>query len=495
VKLQSQRQPITKFPKTNLDLPFFILTESHKDTTEIIKIHTADDHGRPFIWEVYHNKAIGIPKEAAHRVNRLLTQPAINETRDERNRPAEIVPIGGIRESLRKVGLQAGGRQGRWLIQLLDEVGSSRCVADFWINTEQKDENGKFVYVHFEGRFARFTIYRIGERHITEEELAKLNELNFDLDDVIYLRLEPLERTLQQIQGHRYTDNDLMDIVRPPTQRWLEICGGKMYGTVKHKKGSYFDWLYSDYVLHHPPLKRHYEHKRVTEQINRIVKDLVEKKVLSKYPAITKIVEPEKEIDFNLRFYVGEGAEESVARVLGHLSKGRKQKSDVNKNELNNSPQKIQEAAPEQGSEAPTPTTTDLLPIITAEDDDLLQQLVVNFGIDAIRAFELLKNHREAVKLQLEAWPYRKVNIKQGRAAWMIRAIERNYEMPPDYQQVKQKEADRQRLIAEHERVTACPFCRDMNGWRKIITDHYPDGAMRKCSHDPAKENQLKSAT
>ena len=110
VKRATEKQAITKFPKTSLDLPFFILTDSHKDTTEIIKLQTVDKEGHPFKWEVYHNKAIGIPKEAAHKVNRLLTQPTINANRDESKKPAEIFTIGRFRKCLRKSSLQEGVR-------------------------------------------------------------------------------------------------------------------------------------------------------------------------------------------------------------------------------------------------------------------------------------------------------------------------------------------------------------------------------------------------
>ncbi len=118
-----------------------------------------DAQGRPFSWEVYHNTGVGIPREAAHKVQMLLTQPAINETKDGSNKPAEIIPLGGVRENLRKVGLQEGGNQGRWLIQLLDQVGSSRCVADFWVDTEQKDKEGKksFFILKADSHASQFT--------------------------------------------------------------------------------------------------------------------------------------------------------------------------------------------------------------------------------------------------------------------------------------------------------------------------------------------------
>ena len=49
------------------------------------------------------------------------------------------------------------------------------------------------------------SVYAIGEHHLTEEELAQRN-FEFDLEDVLYIRLDPMEAKLQQLQDRRSTD-------------------------------------------------------------------------------------------------------------------------------------------------------------------------------------------------------------------------------------------------------------------------------------------------
>ena len=63
---------------------------------------------------------------------------------------------------------------------------------------------------------------------------------------------------------------------------------------------------------------------------------------------------------------------------------------------------------------------------------------IVDYGSgnlhSAAKAFELISLNREAVKTQLEAWPYRNVS-PQNRAGWIIEAIEKNYNVPLDFLQ------------------------------------------------------------
>jgi hypothetical protein len=52
------------------------------------------------------------------------------------------------------------------------------------------------------GRFSRMSVYAIWEHHLTDEELAQ-KSFDFDLEDVLYIRLDPLEAKLQQLQDRR----------------------------------------------------------------------------------------------------------------------------------------------------------------------------------------------------------------------------------------------------------------------------------------------------
>lgn len=84
------------------------------------------------------------------------------------------------------------------------------------------------------------SVYAIGEHHLIEEELAR-KTFDFDLEDVLYIRLDPLEAKLRQLQDRRILDNQYLFSVNPAGRRWYELMAAKNNG--------YSD-LYKERVCH-----------------------------------------------------------------------------------------------------------------------------------------------------------------------------------------------------------------------------------------------------
>lgn len=490
VPLKPEQHSITFVPKLSTELPFFNLTSKRKDIPKVIKYQGSDAAGRPIKWEVYQDtsKEIGAPAVEAHEVWYLLVKPSIDSQRQPNGKIPEIIPLGGMRECLRKVGWTLGGHQARELIKALTQISFAGCVADLWIPTGERDQEGKERFLQVKGRFSRMSVYAIGEHHLTEEELSQ-KQFEFDLEDVLYIRLDALEAKLQQLQDQRVVDNQYLFSVSPASRRWYELMAAKIFGVVKNK-GQYCEVRYSWYVQHHHTLKRQYERFRVVEQMKRVVKDHVESGYIKKveYRAIK---EPDQEIDYIIRYYPGDGAKESIARIQGHIHRKKNQHKIATQNPIG-----IQPNEPGQGNGAqePQPTEAVTLALITAEDAEnqqLVTQLITEFGIAATKALELVKESREAVIMQLEAWPFRETKPR-NRAGWMIQAIEGNYATPPPYLQEKQKQKERDHLAVRQAKIAVCTFC-DHTGFRRVKSDRYPNGAMKKCTHDPAIEATLKS--
>lgn len=488
IPLKPEQHTLTFVPKLVTELPFFNLTSKKKDIPKVIKYQGLDSAGHPMRWEVYQDrsKEIGAPAVEAHEVWYLLVKPSIDASRSPDGRIPEIIPLGGMRECLRKVGWTIGGHQAHELIKALTQISFAGCVADLWLPTGEQDEQGKERFLQIKGRFSRMSIYAIGEHHLTEEELAQ-KQFEFDLEDILYIRLDPLEAKLQQLQDQRVFDNQYLFSVNPAGRRWYELMAAKIFGVVKNK-GQFCEIRYSWYVNHHHTLKRQYERFRVVEQMNRVAKDHLESGYIKKieYRAIK---EPDQEVDYIIRYYPGEGAKESIARIQGHLYRRKNQKRLAG---VTTEATRQQDELG-QGTEAPEqPIETLALSVITAGDEQLIARLIVEFGIIAPKAYELVNTKGEAASLQLEAWPFREVKPK-NLAGWMIEAIEKNYSAPLAYLQDKQKEKERQQLEAAHAATRACSIC-EGTGYRRIKSEKYPNGAMKKCTHDPAIESQIKSA-
>src|SRR5437764_4670690 len=271
--LKPEQHTLTFVPKLSIELPFFNLTARRKDIPRVIKYKGRDTAGRPLNWEVYQDSSeeIGAPAVEAHEVWYLLVKPSIDNHRLPNGDIPEIIPLGGVRECLRKVGWTSGGHQGHELIKALTQIAFAGCVADLWLPTGERDPEGKERFLQIKGRFSRMSVYAIGEHHLTEEELAQ-KKFEFDLEDILYIRLDPLEAKLQQLQDQRIFDNQYLFSVSPAARRWYELMAAKIFGVVKNK-GQFCEVRYSWYVQHHHTLKRQYERFRVVEQMKRVVKD------------------------------------------------------------------------------------------------------------------------------------------------------------------------------------------------------------------------------
>jgi hypothetical protein len=478
--LKPEQHSLTFVPRLSLELPFFNLTLRKKDTPHVIKYAGRDDAGHPIRWEVYQDTSdeIGAPAVEAHEVWYLLVKPLIDSQRRPDGTIPEIIPLGGIRECLRKVGWSEGGFQARELIKALTQISFAGCVADLWIPTGEQDIEGKQKFLQLKGRFSRMSVYAIGEHHLTEEELAQSN-FEFDLQDVLYIRLDPLEAKLQQLQDRRILDNQYMFSLSPAARRWYELMAAKVFGVVTNK-GQFCEIRYSWYVQHHHTLKRQYQRFRVVEQMKRIIRDHIESGYIAKveYRAVK---EPDQEIDYIIRYYPGPAAATSMDRIQSHLRKRKLPRRPLGLHPHTQTSRRL------------SPITDHLsLSIVTADHERLMIELILKFGISAIRAYGLVMSRGKAVRFQLQVWPLRQV-APRNRAGWMIQAIENNYEAPSSYFEHQKQQQDQQVVMAAQMAVQDCAIC-DSRGFRYIKSSRYPDGAMRQCSHDPTIESQYTDA-
>jgi hypothetical protein len=487
ISLKPEQHSLTFVPRLSLELPFFNLTSRRKDIPKVIKYQGKDEAGRPLNWEVYQDTSeeIGAPAVEAHEVWYLLVKPSIDSRRMPNGAIPEIIPLGGIRECLRKVGWTAGGHQAHELIKALTQISFAGCVADLWLPTGEHDSDGKERFLQIKGRFSRLSVYAIGEHHLTEEELAQ-SKFEFDLADVLYIRLDPLEAKLQQLQDRRILDNQYLFSINPAGRRWYELMAAKVFGVVNNK-GQYCEVRYSWYVKHHHTLKRQYHRFRVVEQMNRVVRDHLASGYLNRVE-YRIVKEQDQEIDYIIRYYPGLGAKESTDRIqsLIHRKPSRHK-------------QMVEQSALAEGDKTQkgSATATHLTPIlslspITSQHIDLMSQLMFGFGIASSKAYDLTLTKTDSVILQLDAWYLRKVSPR-NTAGWMIQAIENNYEGPKSYFERKKKQEENERREISLKDRRACTMCAG-SGFRRVTSSQYPNGAMRQCTHDAAIESQIPPA-
>ena len=316
IPLSPEQHPISSPPKRTTHLPFFYLTKKKELLEQPIHYVGVDESGRPIRWTVTPNTIIGAPAIDAHKIWHQLITPTIESYRADTGRVPEILPLGGVRKCLRAVGWTVGGRQARELLAGLNRIASAWCEADFFV--PKQDTDGKTRFAPIKGKFSRLSIYAIGEKHLTDEELAAGKfDFDFDLDATIYLQLHALERAVQENEDHRYIDNRYMFSVEPTARRWLEIMGPKIFGVVKNN-GTHCEIRYSWYVKHHHTLQRLTVRFRMVEQMHRVASDHIASGYILK-PEYRTVKEPGQEIDLIIRYYPGPMAKESTARIRATL--------------------------------------------------------------------------------------------------------------------------------------------------------------------------------
>jgi hypothetical protein len=523
IPLKPDQHSVTFVPKTTTDLPFFNLTYRKKDIPTEIEYEGIDEAGHPIYWRVEYNtsKRTGAPGVEAHEVWYLLIKPAIDANRNSEGAIPQIIPLGGMRECLRMVGWTAGGFQAKELIKSLTQISFAGCVADLWFPTDETDAEGKQKYLQVKSRFSRLSVYAIGEHHVTEEEL-KTVAFDFDLEDKLYIRLDPIEVKLQQLQANqqRLIDNAYMFSIKPIARRWYELLAGKIYGTLKHN-APYFEIRYSWYVKHHHTLKRFVAMKRVTEQMNRVVQEHLDSGFLTKVE-YRKIKEPEQEQDFLIRYFLGAPARQSINRIQGHMLNRRKREAvgqvsikegskleTAKIDDLSLLKTMTDTELPLEGKEAAEPANfqpdevsatggdrvlrmTTLETHLLGKQREAFGRLTREFLITETKAYELVKKHPvERITGQIEAFAHREESVKSNKAGFLIRAIEENYSFPENYlTDLKDREVAAQR-VARQERIENCPICDD-RGWRNVRSErdtHY--GVMHECTHDKEIESRF----
>ncbi len=480
VSLKPKQHPVTNTPRFGNERPFFYLTSRKTALQHNISFVGFDDEGRPYRWNVHPNRDqhIGVPGAEAHEVWIRLIKPALDESMtDNGGELPSIVPLGTVRECLRIVGWTIGGWEQERLFKCIRQMGAAWCEADFWQPTTEKDESGKSVCVHIKGEFSRLTLYAIGNTHVTDEE-AKSRKFNFDfnLEDIVYIQLHPLEVKMQRKQKQQPLDNEYLFSVTPAARRWYELMQPLFFGVTNNQGPGYCQIRYSWYIERHHTLKRHTERRRVVEQMNELIRD---HKIFDYVRDVQYTETKGAETDFIIRYWPGEEAKESAQRIKGRLGKRRR----LNQLELPLLPTVLT---------TPTAPRSMLRDESPAESDPLIGQLC-NFGIVEIKARELVKSHREAAEAQIAAFPYREVRQPKNAAGWLVAAIEGNYTLPALY--VEEQEKKQQALKAKEQRsgIERCRLC-DEHGWRRLKSEQYPNGAMKRCSHDLQTEANYQNA-
>ncbi len=411
IPLKPHQSPVTRLPRLLTQLPFFYLTKKAKALTEPIDFRAEDVEGRPIVWKVNPNfgEAIGPPSLMAHEVWVRLIKPQIDHERRLHGFIPSLIPLGGVRQCLRVLGWSYGGHQSHSLIKAINQIGGAWCEANLWLPTRDINEKGGRIFRAFHANFSRLSLYAIGANHLTEEDVrqGRIN-FNFELDDVLYIKLDPIEMHLLEAETDRPIDNEYLFSLSPAGRRWYELMSPKFYGVVSNaERGKgYCEIRYSWYVQRHHTLKPHLTRKRRVQQMNEVISEHLEMGFIQKveYESVRGTREGNCAEEIVIRYYPGKFALKVTRRISNSLRQGGK----------------------DGRVKGPVRNTDDEK---HDERRNLAQQLT-ELGVASTKARELTAKDPVAVERQILALPFRERGGIRDTAAWLVSAIEDKFELP-----------------------------------------------------------------
>jgi hypothetical protein len=429
---------------------------------EPVDFHGFDNYGYPIHWKVNPNFGlnIGAPSLVAHEVWVRLIKPRIDEERKRSGFIPSLIPLGGVRQCLRLLGWSYGGHQAKSLIRAINQIGGAWCEANLWLPSRDLDENGKAVLRAFHANFSRLSLYAIGANHLTEEDIQQGRvDFTFDLDDVLYIKLDPVEMRLLETERDRPIDNEYLFSLSPSARRWYELLSSKFFGVISNpqRNRGYCEIRYSWYVQRHHTLKTHASRKRRVQQMNEVVFEHLEMGFVQKVEYET--LRPEgaegRSEDLIVRYYPGKFA----VRITKRISDGLQPITRRNP----------ARRVPRQGR--------------PQSEHSALHQELVKFGVSSTRAESLISANAREVERQILALPHRETKSIRDVGAWLVSAIEGAFDVPPPVARaIESDRKGRELLDAEEQRRLRE---RHEASHRKLYSAYLRNRMMDIESHDP----------
>ncbi|HWW75174.1 MAG TPA: hypothetical protein VNZ44_07260, partial [Pyrinomonadaceae bacterium] len=288
--------------------------------------------------------------------------------------------------------------------------------------------------------------------------------------DAVYIILHDLYRELLDGVQKRPLDYEYLKELPPGPQRFYELLSFQIYAALKHGRPR-ARLLYSEYCTYAPQV-RYFDYDHVKKQMYKVHAPHRQSDYISAVE-LRETKDREGRPDWEMLYVPGARARAEFKAFT--------------------QPKKSLSARPAPELQPPAPAPSARKEPAPADMDPLVEQLV-KFGVAGAKARELVDGHREAAEAQIAAYPYRdQGKPKKNAAGWLITAIEGNFTLPITYLEEQEKKRQAAKSAAAKAAAVACQLC-DQSGWRRVRTPNHPDGAMKRCTHDPEAEAKYPAA-
>jgi hypothetical protein len=415
-----------------------------------IEINESDESGEVTTsWEVTHNSKYGQPGALAYKVDTLI----VNRRIDEAPRPVpEILRLGSLKELGDELGLTDSGKNRNDIKRALNQNAGATITA----RKTYKGVDGAERTLEIND--TRYGVVFTGKRF---PDGARA--------DAVYLILHRAYREIINNAPLRPLDYDYLRDLAPGPQRLYELLSYQIFAALKNGRPR-AKLLYS-YFCTRAPMTRYFDHDHVKKQMY-------------------KLHAPHKQsgyiADVELREFRGRDNSPDWEMLY---TPGRRAKAEFRSLKRGGRVPEAMLPEPEVFTGERPALTAGAVAVPAAQPDPEVESLVAQLRDHKIsegKARDLVMSKPESVRLQLRALPYLPEGQgKKNFAGRLVKAIENDYELPQQLLGLISRERQEKEAKERTSKVSACPYCRDMGGWR-YVKGH--SGPVRRCTHDSARE-------
>jgi hypothetical protein len=400
-------------------------------------------------WEVDYPKKLGQPGPLAYKLDTLI----INRRIEEASRPVpSVLKLGSLSEICRELGVPASGKNTNDVKRALRQNAGAFITAK---RTYKGADGGE--------RTAEISDTRYGVV-FTGEQFPDGRRA-----DGVYILLHDAYREILNTAQTRPLDYDYLRELSPGAQRLYELLSYQIFAAIRNERPR-ARMLYSYYCIR-APQARYEDYDHVKKQMYKLHAPHKTSNYISAVE-FRETIDAEGQLDWEMLYTPGRRAKAEF-RAFAQTKRASAAR-----------PVRELQSAQSASSEAEVKTKP--------EADPLIERLRI-FGVTETKARQLVKSHREATEAQIAAYPYREGKALKNAAGWLVAAIEGNYTLPALYLEEQEKKQQALRAGEQKSGIEGCSLC-DENGWRRVKSEQYPSGAMKRCSHDPQEEAKYRNA-
>jgi hypothetical protein len=399
-------------------------------------------------WEVDYPKKLGQPGPLAYKLDTLI----INRRIEEASRPVPaVLKLGSLSEICRELGVPASGKNTNDVKRALRQNAGAFITA-------------KRTYKGADGseRTAEISDTRYGVI-FTGEQFPDGRRA-----DGVYILLHDAYREILNTAQTRPLDYDYLRELSPGAQRLYELLSYQIFAAIRNERPR-ARMLYSYYCVR-APQTRYEDYDHVKKQMYKLHAPHKTSNYISTVE-FRETTDAEGQLDWEMLYTPGRRAKTEF-RAFAQAKRA-------------SAARLVRELQPAQSASSEAEAKTNL------EADPLIERLRI-FGVTEAKARQLVKSHREATEAQIAAYPYREGKALKNAAGWLVAAIEGNYTLPALYLEEQEKKQQALRAGEQKSGIESCSLC-DVNGWRRVKSEQYPNGAMKRCSHDQKIEGKYSS--